>query len=142
MSTFTADQPLIVADRYDTTSDVGRVVEATRHLCDHRAGLAEALEHLAEAAVARMPDEGARMLEPLLRALGPDLADDYARRLYVGACHVVGHWDPDHDVDRAAEELRRLTHEAAHAVADRLGDCTRICCNAHRASDAGGGGQL
>lgn len=129
MSLFTAE-PASVTPGYDISSDVAAVVEATRHLCDHRAGLAETLQTLAEIAVARMPDEGARMLEPLLRTLGHEAADDYARQLYVAACHVVGHWDPDADTDKAAHELERLAHKAAHAVADRLGHCTRICCNA------------
>lgn len=129
MSTFTAE-PMSVAPPPDTSTDVARVVEATRHLCDYRAGLAQALEHLAEASVARMPDEGVRMLEPLLRILGTDKAEDYGRRLYVAACQVRGHWDPDHDTDRAALALERLTRDAAHAVADEIQRDIRICCNA------------
>lgn len=129
MSIFTAE-PLIVGDGYDIPSDVAAVVDASRHLCNYRRGLAEALESLAESAVSRMPDEGARMLEPLLRILGVEKAEDYARRLYVAACKVIGHWDPDLDTDAAAHALERLTHEAAHAVADEIQRDTRICCNA------------
>jgi hypothetical protein len=129
VSTFTANRATLPTG-YDIPSDVAQVVEASRHLCAHRAGLAEGLHMVAEQSVSRMPDEGARMLEPFLRGLGAEKADDWARQLYVAACHVVGHWDPDHDTDKAELELERLTHKAAHAVADTLGACTRICCDA------------
>lgn len=134
MSTFTAE-PSSVDAGYDIPTEVQRVVDATRHLCDFRAGLAQALGSLAESAVARMPDEGQSMLEPLLRALGADRAGDYARRLYTAACKVVGHWDPDLDTDAAAHALERLTRDAAHAVADEVERGTRICCNATRPAD-------
>lgn len=129
MSLFTAE-PLIVGQGYDIPSDVAEVVEASRHLCDYRAGLAEALEATAERAVTRMPDEGARMLEPLLRILGTERAKDVADRLYVAACQVIGHWDPDADVDAAARRLTRLCRDAAHDIADGIQRDTRICCDA------------
>lgn len=132
MSTFTAE-PLTVPPAADISTRVAEVVEATRHLCDFRAGFAEALCSLAESAVTRMPDEGQHMLEPLLRALGAGRAEDYAGRLYTAACKVIGHWDPDLDTDAAAHALERLTREAAHAVADEIERGTRICCNATKA---------
>ena len=134
MSIFTAE-PMSVTPAADISTDVARVVEATRHLCDFRTGLAQALCSLAESAVSRMPDEGQHMLEPLLRALGAEQADDYARRLYTAACKVVGHWDPDLDTDAAAHALERLTREAAHAVADEIERGTRICCDVTRPAD-------
>lgn len=129
MSTFTAE-PASLAHGYDIPSDVAAVVEASRHLCDYRAGTAQALETLAELAATRMPDEGHRVLEPLLRILGPDRADHHARELYIAACNNIGGWDPNLDPDVCARRLARLCRDAAHAIADEVYRDNRICCDA------------
>jgi hypothetical protein len=136
VSTFTYVAELSSVDPgYDTPSDVTAVVEATRHLCDFRAGLAQSLETLAELAAGRMPDEGQRLLEPLLRILGVDKAADHAAGLYVAACRVIGGWDPDLDPDICARRLARLCRDAAHDIADEIHRDNRICCNATKEAD-------
>lgn len=129
MSTFTAE-PSSLTDGYDIPSNVAQVVEATRHLCDYRTGLAQALESLAELAATRMPDEGQRLIEPLLRILGPARAEKHSHDLYIAACKTIGGWDPNVDPDDTARLLRRLTVGAAHDIADEIHRDNRICCNA------------
>jgi hypothetical protein len=129
------DEPATVPPAADISTHVAEVVEATRHLCDFRAGLAQSLETLAELAAGRMPDEGQRLLEPLLRILGVDKAADHAAGLYVAACRVIGGWDPDLDPDICARRLARLCRDAAHDIADEIHRDNRICCNATKEAD-------
>lgn len=133
MSTFVAE-PAIETPGYDTSFDL--VADAARHLCDFRAGLAASLETLAELGATRMPDEGQRLLEPLLRILGAEKAHDHAAALYIAACRVIGGWDPDLDPDICARQLQRLTRDAAHDIADEIQRDTRICCNAAQGAGA------
>lgn len=125
-----APETLTEPPGYDIPSDVAEVVEASRHLCDYRAGLAQSLETLAELGATRMPDEGQRLIEPLLRILPTDRVEYYAAALYIAACRVIGGWDPNLDPDICARRLTRLCRDAAHDVADEIHKDSRICCNA------------
>jgi hypothetical protein len=127
VTTFTAEQPISLAQQYDIPADVAQVVEASRHLCDFRAGFAEVLETLAELAAKRMPDEGQRILTPALRILGAEKAHNLAHDLYVAACHVIGGWDPNVDPGAAHDRLVRLCTDAAHAVSDEFHADSRCC---------------
>lgn len=127
-------QLLSSARGYDIPSDV--VTEAARHLCDFRGGVAQSLETLAELGATRMPDEGQKLLAPLLKILGTDKAESYAHDLYIAACTVIGGWDPDIDPDIAARRLQKLTRDAAHDIADEIQRDTRICCNAAQGAGA------
>jgi hypothetical protein len=127
VTTFVAESATVPPGS-DTTPDL--VTAAARHLRDFRTGAAQALETLAELAATRMPDDGQKLLEPLLRILGADKADAYAHDLYVAACKTIGGWDPDIDPDAAARRLARITRDAAHDIADEIQKDTRICCAA------------
>lgn len=109
------------------STDVAQVVEATRHLHDFREGFAQHLQWVACRAVIRMPDEGRRLLEPLLRILGAEQADTYADKLYVAAANCSGGWDPTLDPDMAQHKLEALCADVAHAVADEFNRDARCC---------------
>lgn len=111
----------------DTSTDVARVVEATRHLADFRTGYAKTLETLAMRATEYMPEHGKEQLEPMLRALGTERAQRFAERLYRIASDITAGWQPDVDPVRSAEILRHVIHEAAVAVMAELYRDTCVC---------------
>ncbi len=116
-----------IAEGYDTSPDVARVVEATRHLNAFRTGYAKTLETLAIRATEYMPEHGKEQLEPMLRALGADRAQRLAERLYRIASDVTAGWQPGVDVDEATETLHRVIHEVTNAVMAELYRDTCIC---------------
>lgn len=104
---------------YDTSSDVARVVEATRHLHDFRSGFAQALAWAAEENVDLMPDTVHRLLEPMLRILGPERAQRFAERIDRIARDVAAEvWPAGPETPRIV--LEKVCDEAAHAVADEF----------------------
>lgn len=115
------------AQGYDTSPDVARVVDATRHLHDFRTGFAKTLETLAMRATEYMPEHGKDSLEPMLRALGAERSARLAERLYRIASDVTAGWQPNVDVDEATETLHRVIHEATNAVMAELYRDTCIC---------------
>lgn len=111
----------------DTSSDVARVVAATRHLHWFRTGFAEALEQLALRATEYMPDNGKAHLEPMLRILGDEASGRFGERLYRIAADVTAGWQPHLDSDRATESLHQVIHEAVNAVMAELYRDSCIC---------------
>ena len=104
------------------------VIEATRHLCDFRTGMAELLVRLAEEATQHLPGEGMKRLEPALRILGPEKAIRLAGRLYRVASDVTADpWDGMPDRDEAERVLRYAAEEAAGAIAAEFHRDSCIC---------------
>jgi hypothetical protein len=120
-------EPSTVTLPPDETSDVARVVEATRHLHEFRMGFAKTLETLALRATEYMPDNGKEQIEPMLAVLGTQRAHRLAERLYRIASDVTAGYRPDVDPDRAAETLRHVAHEAVVEVMAELYRDTRTC---------------
>jgi hypothetical protein len=110
----------------DTSSDVERVVEATRHLHRFRQGFAELLVRIAEESTQFLHDNAIAHIEPALRILGDARAERMAERLYRIACDVTTD-DPRIDKDIAALCLRKVADEAAHAVADAFHQADLTC---------------
>jgi hypothetical protein len=111
----------------DTSSDVERVVEATRHLHAFREGYAHALEWMAEHAAENWQEKQAiQFLEPMLRILGESRANRMAVRLYRIACDVTTD-DLRIDKDIALLCMGKVAAEAAHAVADEFHRDSCIC---------------
>ena|SRR5688572_33248973 len=110
----------------DTSSDVERVVEATRHLHRFRQGFAELLVRIAEESTQFLHDNAIAHIEPALRILGDARAERMAQRLYRIASDVTS-GDPQRDPDIAALCLRKVADEAAHAVADEFHRDSCIC---------------
>ena len=106
---------------------VAVVTQAARRMADFRAGYAQALEHLAHEAINRMPNEGQRLMEPMLRILGAETAQTYAEKLYVAAARADGHWDPTIDPDSEQLHLEALCRAAAHDVADEFHRDSGLC---------------
>lgn len=117
---------------YDTSPDVARVVDATRHLHAFRTGFAEALEALALRSTEYMPDNGKAHLEPMLRSLGDERSERFAERLYRIASDVTAGWQPHLDPRVSAETLHQVIHEATNAVMAELYRDTCICLDVTR----------
>ena len=142
MTTFTAE-PMSVAPAADISTDVARVVEATRHLCDFRSGLAEIIVRLATDATQFLYADGLDLIEPALRILGTERATRMGARLYRIASDVTCDWyEGMPDRGEAERTLRVVAEQAAHEVADAFHTCSRACCNATRRIDPVGGIQL
>lgn len=104
------------------------VVEATRHLCDFRTGMAELLVRLAEEATQHLPGVGMARIEPALRILGAEKATRMAGRLYRHAADVTADpWDGMPDRDEAERVLRYVAEEAAGAIAAEFHRDSCIC---------------
>jgi hypothetical protein len=116
----------------DTSSDVARVVEATRHLHDFRTGFATTLETLALRSTEYMPEHGKAHLEAMLRVLGAERAQRLAERLYRIASDITAGWQPHVDIDDATEALHRVIHEAVNAVMAELYRDACVCREATR----------
>lgn len=126
MSTFVAEQPSVGAG-YDISSDVERVVAASRHLHDFRTGYAVILERLACMATQFTLPGALESLEPALRILGSGEATRFGERLYRIASDVTHGWDPEIDSDKAAETLHAVVHDAVNKIMAELYADSCIC---------------